>query len=199
MRSHHLRREIASAAARLIAEEGMRDYGMAKRKAARQLGAGPNDELPTNSEIEAAVRTYQSLYLADEQPGQLQRMREIALELMHEFERFRPCATGALVDGTAGRFGTIELQLFADSAKEVELFLLNRGMDFDTRDPRRLDRNGLETTLIFEWDDYPIELAIYPPEAERSRHREGHGGRVRERLRAAALEALLQDKETTES
>jgi hypothetical protein len=56
MRPSTLRRQIASAAARLIAEEGIRDYGLAKRKAARQLGVGPNEELPNNAEIEEAVR-----------------------------------------------------------------------------------------------------------------------------------------------
>jgi hypothetical protein len=50
---------------------------------------------------------------------------------------------------------------FADSAKDVELFLLNNGVDFDSRDPRRPDRNGPETTLLFDWDDLPVELAVF--------------------------------------
>jgi hypothetical protein len=51
-RSGSLRREIAALAARMMAEDGISDFGFAKRKAARQLGAGPRDDLPTNSEIE---------------------------------------------------------------------------------------------------------------------------------------------------
>lgn len=187
MRPSNLRRLIASAAARLIAEEGIRDYGLAKRKAARQLGAGPNEELPTNSEIDDAVRAYQALYLADEQPEQLRTLRSATLELMVELDRFRPYATGGVVDGTAGRFTAIELQVFADSAKEVELFLLNNGVDFDSRDPRRPDRNSPETTLLFDWDDLPVELAVFPAGLERSRGRE--------RLRAESLRALLNEKE----
>ena len=187
MRPSNLRRLIASAAARLIAEEGIRDHGLAKRKAARQLGAGPNEELPTNSEIDDAVRAYQTLYLADEQPEQLRTLRSATLELMAELDRFRPYATGGVVDGTAGRFTAIELQVFADSAKDVELFLLNNGVDFDSRDPRRPDRNSPETTLLFDWDDLPVELAVFPAGLERSRGRE--------RLRAESLRALLNEEE----
>jgi hypothetical protein len=62
-----LRREIAALAARLIAEDGINDYGLAKRKAARQLGAINADELPNNAEIEAEVRTYQAVFQDDEQ------------------------------------------------------------------------------------------------------------------------------------
>jgi hypothetical protein len=187
MRPSNLRRQIASAAARLIAEEGIRDYGLAKRKAARQLGIGPKEDLPTNSEIEEAVRAYQSLYFADEQPEQLRTLRNATLTLMAELGRFNPYATGGVVDGTAGRFTAIQLQVFADSAKEVELFLLNNGVDFDSRDPRRPDRTSPETTLLFDWDDLPVELAVFPAGLERSRGRD--------RLRAEGLRALLDNEE----
>lgn len=187
MRPSTMRRQIASAAARLIAEEGIRDYGLAKRKAARQLGVGPNEELPNNTEIEDAVRTYQALYLADEQPGQLRALRTAALALMAELDRFHPYAAGGVADGTAGRFTSIEVHVFADSAKDVELFLLNNGVDFDSRDPRRPDRNGPETTLLFDWDDLPVELAVFPIGLERSRGRE--------RMRAESLRALLDTTE----
>lgn len=190
MRPSNIRRQIASAAARLIAEEGMRDYGMAKRKAARQLGVGPNEELPTNAEIEEAVRDYQAIYFADEQPEQLRALRSATLDLMVELDRFKPYATGGVVDGTAGRFSAIELQVFADSAKEVEVFLLNNGVDFDSRDPRRPDRNSPETTLLFDWDDLPVELSVFPAGLERSRSRE--------RMRAESLRALLDKEEETE-
>jgi broad specificity phosphatase PhoE len=65
--SSHARRAIASAAARLMAEHGIADYGMAKRKAARSLGVGEGEALPTNEEIEAELRAWQSLYQEDEQ------------------------------------------------------------------------------------------------------------------------------------
>ena len=77
-RSGHLRQEIAAVAARMMAEDGIQDFGFAKRKAARQLGATETDTLPTNLEVEAALREYQSIYQDDEHAERLFAMRIVA-------------------------------------------------------------------------------------------------------------------------
>ena len=125
-----VRARIAAVAARMIAQDGA-DYGTAKTKAARQvLGVdrpAPN-VLPDNIQVEDEVRRYQSLF----QPAQstrLKRLRAAALEVMEQLADFRPYLTGAVLQGTAGEFDDIHLQLFADSAKEVEIHLLNRNID----------------------------------------------------------------------
>jgi hypothetical protein len=63
----HIRERIAAAAARIMAEDGIDNFALAKRKAARQLGAESSNALPKNEEIEDQLRTYLSLYQADEQ------------------------------------------------------------------------------------------------------------------------------------
>ena len=55
------RRRIAVEAARLIADQGMRDYHAAKLKAASRLGFSPDVDLPRNAEIESALREHQRL------------------------------------------------------------------------------------------------------------------------------------------
>src|SRR5512145_2523722 len=50
------RARIAAAAARLMAEDGIDDFALAKRKAARQLGVTEAQALPGNDEIEAELR-----------------------------------------------------------------------------------------------------------------------------------------------
>ena len=65
------RRSIASLAARMMAEDGIADYGFAKRKAARSLGFGDGETLPTNDEVETELRSYQSLFQDEDQPQQL--------------------------------------------------------------------------------------------------------------------------------
>ncbi|HMS04776.1 MAG TPA: hypothetical protein PKD73_03155, partial [Burkholderiaceae bacterium] len=55
--------EIAQAAARLVAEEGL-DYAAAKRRALRDLGLGPRTALPDNERVEDAVREYLALFMA---------------------------------------------------------------------------------------------------------------------------------------
>jgi hypothetical protein len=128
------RQIVAQQAARMIAEEGITDYAFAKRKAARQLGMSGTHCLPGNIEIENALREYQELFLADEQPEQLRLLRTNALALMQLLERFDPHLTGAVLDGTAGRYALTDIHLFADSDKEVEIFLLNNKIPYSNEE-----------------------------------------------------------------
>lgn len=129
---HHLRQMIAQAAARMMAEDGVHDFAYAKKKAGRQLGVTDGGMLPSNAEIEEEVRLYHEIFNADEQPQNLLDLRKAALATMHLFERFNPHLTGAVLDGTAGKFAQTDIHLFADSAKEVELFLLNQQIPFQS-------------------------------------------------------------------
>lgn len=128
-----LRSEIAAAAARMIAEDGA-DYATAKRKAARQI-LGDNktrgDVLPDNAQIEEEVRLYNELFFGDTQPARLLHLRQLAVQLMEELARFNPYLTGAVLNGTAGAHSDIHLQLFTSSAKDVEIYLLNKNINFD--------------------------------------------------------------------
>lgn len=189
-----MRRSIASAAARLMAEDGIGDYGTAKRKAARRLGAGEGEALPSNEEVEVELRAYQSLYQDDEQAERLREMRETALRLMEVLADFRPCLTGAVLEGTAGRYAEIELDLFADSAKDVEIFLLSRNIPYEISDKGQTNHHAAhlpEAELRIDWDELPVELAIYPLAGERHARRNGRGEAGR--ARAAAVAALLAD------
>src|SRR5687768_2892623 len=126
MKQAQMRARIAAAAARLMAEDGIDDFALAKRKAARQLGASDTHSLPGNDEVEAELVAYQALYQGDEQRMRIQEMRAIALDAMHQLEEFNPYLSGPVLKGTAGRYADIDLQLFTDDLKGVELYLLNR-------------------------------------------------------------------------
>jgi len=191
--SSNLRREIAALAARMIAEDGISDYGFAKRKAARQLGAVNADELPNNAEIEAEVRTYLSVFQDEEHLERQLAMRLGAVEIMRELQPFRPYLTGAVLDGTAGRYSEIEIDLFPESAKEVEIFFLNNNVAYEHREPRRNQPDAPEAILVFDWDDIPVKLRIYSPDIERLTRRGPHGTRQMERARLAAVEALIKE------
>ena len=185
-----MRRNIAALAARLMAEDGIADYGLAKRKAARQLGAPETEALPNNAEIEAELRAYQAIYQEDEQRERLLDMRRTAVTVMRLLEPFRPYLTGPVLDGTASRYAEIELEAFPDSGKEVEIFLLNRGVRSDQNEPRRGGPQVPECVLTFEWDETPVRLSLFEPDAERAQKR--RNGRVSERARLASVEALLE-------
>lgn len=188
----NLRREIAALAARMIAEDGISDYGFAKRKAARQLGAVNADELPNNAEIDAEVRTYLAIFQDEEHLERQQVMRIAAAEVMRELDAFRPYLTGAVLEGTAGRYAEVEIDLFPESAKEVEIFFLNHGVAYEHREPRRNQPDAPEAILVFDWGDVPVKLRIYSPDVERLSRRSPHGARQMEKARLATVEALIE-------
>jgi len=129
-----LRHMIAQQAARMMAEEGISDYAYAKKKAGRQLGVTDKQGLPSNIEVEEEIKLYNSLYLGDVQPGHLAQLRENALYTMELLAEFNPYLTGAVLEGTAGLGTDTHIHLFAESAKEVEIFLLNEQIPFEANE-----------------------------------------------------------------
>ncbi|MFT4171253.1 MAG: hypothetical protein QM639_01735 [Rhodocyclaceae bacterium] len=188
-----LRRSVAAHAARLMAEEGIDDFGFAKRKAARQLGFTNAEALPTNAEVEEELHAYVALFRDEEDEARLREMRLAAIEVMHMLEPFRPYLTGTVLAGTAGAFSEVELEIYADSAKDVEIFLLNQGLRYEHREVRRSGPDAPEATLEFDWGEVPFRLHIYDHLGERSPRRSPGGSKLAERARVDAVAALVGD------
>ncbi len=127
--SREMRSRIAHLAARLMAVDGIDEYALAKRKAARQIGAPDTRNLPTNEEVEQALVSYQQLYQADEQKARLVHLRRSARDMMALLSQFNPHLSGPVLSGSAGKYSDIDLHLFADSVMDVEMFLINRQID----------------------------------------------------------------------
>ena len=193
-RDSNLRRHIAYIAARMMAEDGIPDYGTAKAKAARQAGLADSAQLPDNHEIEEALREYQGLYQKDDQPAHLKRLREVAVKVMREFGDFRPALVGSVLSGTAGQFSDVNLQLFTDDSKLLTMFLLNKRYRFDegTKKVRRGDRYEPVPRISLEVDDVTVTLTVLDPDDERSSPRmRAEPGELPQRARLADVEALL--------
>ena len=124
--------ELAATAARLIAEDGC-DYATAKRKAAQLvLGdvAGARGRLPENDLVESELRRYLRTFGGQRHEALLTELRNVALALMEYLAPFNPHLVGAVLNGTATEHSALHLHLFTDSAKDVEIFLLNEGVRF---------------------------------------------------------------------
>jgi len=149
-----VREEIAITAARMIAEDGA-DYATAKRKAARQVlgteSRAPGEWLPDNEQVETEVREYQALFQAESQPRVLALLRRIALLLMEGLAVHNPYLAGAVFNGTASEHSDIHLQVFCDSPKDVAIFLLNAGVDFNTTESAHFAGRDEVETLSFLW------------------------------------------------
>jgi len=192
-RQGNLRAQIAAAAARIMAEDGVDDFALAKRKAARQLGAAHRHAMPGNDEIEEELRAYRSLYQPEEHSARIAELRRLALAAMRLLERFNPYLTGTVLSGIAGPYAAIEIQLFPESAKDVELFLLDRNLPYTTAERRRYsgDRAHAVTLLSLEWQGAPLRLAVLDPRDERLALKTSVAGKVAERAGIAEVSALL--------
>lgn len=192
-RQSQMRARIAAAAARLMAEDGIDDFALAKRKAARQLGAADTQSLPANDEIEAELRAYQSLYQGEEQRERIHELRTVALEAMRSLADFKPYLAGPVLKGTAGRYADIDLQLFTDDLKAVEVFLLNRNFVYAVSEQRHYcgDEPRAVPVLRLDWDGVPVNLAVYAAKDERAALKASAAGRPIERASPGAVSALL--------
>lgn len=192
-----LRAEIAAAAARMIAEDGA-DYGTAKRKAAKQILGNTKvrgDIMPDNAQIEEEVRQYNELFFADSQPARLLHLRKLALRMMNELAQFSPYLTGAVLNGTAGEHSDIHLQLFPESAKDVEIFLINKNVDFEVSESAHFKgRSEPVETLSFLWQNEGIHLALFETDDLRGALKGGADGKA---IRAdiAAVRTLIAETE----
>ena len=195
----NVRSEIAYLAARLIAEEGITDFAAAKQKAARQLGIADQGSLPDNVEVDAALKSHQALFQRDSQPQECRGLRQIAIEVMRGLDRFSPWLVGAVLTGSANRFSTIEIEIVADDAKQLEMFFLNIGTPFDTRikrasqTPRGSTANGSANDIsIYEisFKEIPVLIAFYPNHSVRAAHHPC-GSLRHARAQLADVEALL--------
>jgi hypothetical protein len=191
MKHQDMRRRIAHAAARMLAEDGNLDYGSAKRKAARQLGAPDSGNLPDNQQIEEALRSYQALYQADETRAQLTLLRKMAIEYMEQLADFDPHLTGSVLNGTAGPHADINLQLFTDDQKDVEFLLMRQSIPYQAGEHRASDASG-RTHPRFIIDDprAAVDIVVYPAAELRNMKRQQADGSPR-RLRLPQVRALV--------
>jgi hypothetical protein len=189
------RSRIAHLAARLMAEDGIEDYALAKRKAARQAGLPETRELPTNEEVEQALRNYREIYHREEHLDRVRLLRGIALKAMRELAQFNPYLTGSVLNGTAGRYADINIQLFTDSAKAVELYLIDRQIPYRTAQARLYCGSEQVTAPVFTINDdgTDIEMTVLSPRELRGPLRTSLEGKNIDRAKRGAVEQLLAE------
>ena len=187
------RSQIAHLAARLMAEDGIEDYALAKRKAARQAGSPDTRELPTNDEIDLALRTYRQIYHREEHRDRLRELRGIAVRAMRELAQFNPYLTGSVLSGNAGKYADIDLQLFTDNVKAVELYLIDRGIRYEAAQGRLYAGEELRTVPVYKICDggAEIRISVFTARELRAPLRTNLEGKAIERAKLQAVEDLL--------
>lgn len=194
-KDERMRQRLTQEAARIMVEEGVSDYGFAKRKAAERVGAPETKNLPANREIQQALQDYQRLFHAEDQPERLRRLRRDALEAMKFFARFRPRLVGSVLNGTATAHSDINLHLFADTSEEVVLFLMEHQIPYETEERRfRFGREEYQMYPVYRFvaGDAVVDLTVFGPTGLRQAPRSRIDDQPMQRADAAAVSALLE-------
>lgn len=193
------RQRLAEEAARIILEEGVRDYGQAKRKAAEHLGIGGRRDLPANTEVEAAVLERNRLLATPESRREyLDRLRGAAV-VMERLARLEPRLVGPLLLGILEPQPVINLHGFAETVEEVIIELGDRGIQ--CRSGERHYRGGggggvHAPFLSFRGPEgLDVELTIFPQDGIRQAPPSPIDGRPMRRLNLAGVRQLITEAE----
>jgi hypothetical protein len=182
------RARIADLAARLIAEHGIADWSLAKRKAVRQLLLPERTALPSDDEIEAALVAHHALFGGDAHAATLRGQREEALTWLRELTDFAPTLVGGVAAGWATEHSDIRIELVADDSKAVELALINRNIQYRVAPGIPLHA---APQLFIDTRRSGVRLIIRTPAGARQRPRRERRGADEARLDADALADLL--------
>jgi hypothetical protein len=193
-RAELLRQAVAEEAARIMREQGVDDFLLAKRKAAERMGVMDASILPRNTEIEAAMVAHQRLFDADRHETELASLRRAALEAMRLMSDFEPRLVGPVLAGTASGHSEINLHVFSESPEAVSLRLEERGVPHEVVERRmryERDRTVSYPAVRFVAGRQAVDAVVFPLDGIRQSPASPVDGRPMRRASVAEVEALL--------
>jgi len=192
--TNELRQHIATDAARIMAEEGVRDFQTAKRKAAARLGLPDTKHLPGNDEVDSALQEYLRLFHGRRLTQSVRRLREIASEAMRFLTQYDPRLVGPALSGTVTSASEIEIHLIADTPEEIGFWLQEHHIPYEQTN-RRLrfggDRQETFPAYRFTADNVPIELCVFDRREARESPLSPVDGKPMKRANLREVENLL--------
>ena len=188
------RQMVAQEAARIIVNQGIQDFRIAKIKAAERLGMQDRGSLPGNAEIDRAVSEHLQIFRGDAHHHLLRSLRSAALLAMEMLSPFAPRLVGPVLHGTAGENSAINLHVFSDSS-EMVAFTLDRHRvqyrPFERRLKRRRDQTDMLPAFRFAQDESTVEATVFPVDGVRQAPISPVDGRPMQRADRKAVLDLL--------
>jgi hypothetical protein len=189
------RQVIAQEAARIIVNHGVRDYRVAKQKAADRLGVTGRGSLPGNAEVEAAVAEHLQIFGGEAHDDRLRLMRVAALSAMELLASFTPRLVGPVLAGTADENSVVNLHVFADSPEFVAMELEQIGVGYRPYERRlKSRRDQVEPYSGFEFNhgNHAIQATVFPIDGIRQAPMSPIDGKPMKRVDAEGVQALLE-------
>ncbi len=188
-----MRTRLAREAARILAEEGARDYAAVKRKAAERLALPEAKHLPSNEEIEHELRQYLELFQGKQLSNRVTTLRGVAIEAMRFLHCFDPRLVGSVLAGTVTEGAAIELHVSAESPEEIGLWLTEHKIPFGQTERRlRFGGDRYETLPAFRFtaDEVAIELCVFNRRSVRETPMSPTDGKPMKRANLREVETL---------
>jgi hypothetical protein len=168
-RSNTHRQMLAYQAARIMLDQGVREFDRARRKAAERAGIGNRRSWPSNGEIQEALLQQRRLFEGEKHTQELGGLREQALAAMRVLSRFVPRLVGPVLSGSADTIRGARLHLFTDSPENLVLALLDQGIPWREGQEDFRYGGGLRRThpvFSFFAGETQFELVVLPLEAQ---------------------------------
>ena len=160
----HKRLAVCEEAARIMDQQGIRDYQTAKTKAVIRLGVGRRFPLPSNREVEKVLRQRLLLFKTDQWAGRCRALWGLATATMETFSYFEPRLVGALLRGVVTEKTPVELHLFSDTPEEIVVSLAQHAIPFESFEKRvrfRRKRYAFIPAFRFAREDVDVEVLAF--------------------------------------
>jgi len=190
------RSRVVQEAARIICEDGLADYRLAKQKAVERLGLGFGTPLPSNADIQDAVIRYQRIFGGRAYADRLTHLRRTAVQAMRLLKDYAPRLVGAVATGATTDAHKVQLHCFADKPEQIDMLLADAGLRHEVSERHyRLASGGAADVpvLTFMADDVGIDVAVFPERGLREAPLSPTDGQPMKRLEIAAVEVLATE------
>ena len=190
------RSRVVQEAARIICEDGLADYRLAKQKAVERLGLGFGTPLPSNADIQDAVIQYQRLFGGRAYATRLTQLRRTAVQAMRLLKDYQPRLVGAVATGATTDAHKVQLHCFADKPEQIDMLLADAGLRHEVSERRYRLASGdvLDVpVLTFAAEDVGIDVAVFPERGQREAPLSPTDGQPMKRLELAAVELLAAE------
>ena len=191
------RQTLAQEAARIIVEQGIRDYRIATLKAAERLGMNTRGARPRNAEIELAISNHHALFGGESHADFLRQMREVAVSAMDLLAEFAPRLIGPVLQGTADENSAVNLHVFSDSPESVAMYLSDSGVNYRSYERRLKISRGKGATpnsfvgFQFDYEGECVEATVFPVDGVRQAPISPIDGKPMKRADRKAVQLLL--------
>jgi len=157
-------REISRLAAKILAEEGIDDYLLAKQRAVQRLHLPGKTSLPKNSEIHKYLAEYLELFDKDGLTRRQTQSKKLAQKIMDMLEDFQPLAVGSVVDEIITKTSRIQIHLFAPTPEHVATALIEKNIPYQlTEQVIRFTATKTENKPAYNFlmGDTPVSLCVF--------------------------------------